>query len=130
MYQFPIGVIVDSFRLPLEEAVAAAARLGVQGMQMYATYGATSPEEMDAAKRRELRKIVVAITQLLLAVSCTKRYGKIPQQLAKITVDQKDRAIQQRLQIGARARRAEQRVKSPVQRGKNFGDGRAEAIDL
>ena len=58
MYQFPIGVIVDSFRLPLEEAIAAAAKLGVQGMQMYATYGATSPEEMDAAKRRELRKLV------------------------------------------------------------------------
>ncbi len=58
MHSFPIGVIVDSFRLPLEEAVAAAARLGVQGMQMYAVSGDTSPEALDAAKRRELRKMV------------------------------------------------------------------------
>ncbi|MBE6632551.1 MAG: sugar phosphate isomerase/epimerase [Ruminococcaceae bacterium] len=58
MYKFPIGVIVDSFRLPLNEAIAAAASIGAQGLQMYAVSGATSPEEMTAEKRKELKKFV------------------------------------------------------------------------
>ena len=32
MYQFPIGVILESFRLPIEQAVPAAAALGVKGL--------------------------------------------------------------------------------------------------
>ena len=51
MYKFPIGVIVDSFRLPLNEAIVKAASIGAQGLQMYAVRGDTSPEEMTAEKR-------------------------------------------------------------------------------
>lgn len=58
MYRFPIGVIVDSFRLPLEEAVAKAAAMGAKGLQMYATYGEHSPEELTPEKRRNIRALV------------------------------------------------------------------------
>ena len=55
MYQFPIGVMLESFRLENDrEAVAKAAEVGAQGIQMYATGGAHAPENMNAAARREM----------------------------------------------------------------------------
>lgn len=58
MYQFPIGVMLESFRLPVEEAVKKAASMGVQGIQMYCTQGEHAPENMTPAKRRELLDLV------------------------------------------------------------------------
>ena len=54
MYQFPIGVMLESFRLPTPEAVAKAAEVGAQGIQMYCTNGEHAPENMSPAARREL----------------------------------------------------------------------------
>lgn len=54
MYNFPIGVILESFRLPRSEAIKAAAALGANGIQMYATSGENSPENLSASARREL----------------------------------------------------------------------------
>jgi len=58
MYQFPIGVIIDSFRTDTRTAIEKAAALGAQGIQMYSTKGENSPENLTAAKRRELLDIV------------------------------------------------------------------------
>ena len=58
MYKFPIGVMLDSFRLPVDEALDCAQKLGAQGIQVYATRGEMAPENMDAAKRREFLKKV------------------------------------------------------------------------
>ncbi len=58
MYQFPIGVMINSFRLPFDEALDAAVNVGAQGFQMYAASGDYSPEAMTAEKRRELLKKV------------------------------------------------------------------------
>ncbi len=52
--QFKIGVMLESFRLPTNEALTKAAALGAQGIQMYATTGEHAPEHMSAAARREL----------------------------------------------------------------------------
>ena len=54
MYQFPIGVMLESFRLPTPEAVAKAAEVGAQGIQMYCTTGEPAPENMTPAKCAEL----------------------------------------------------------------------------
>ena len=54
MYSFPIGVMLDSFRLPTREAVKAAAKIGAQGLQMYSTNGENSPENLKGAARCEL----------------------------------------------------------------------------
>ena len=35
--RFPIGVLIDSFRCPLPQALERAAALGMQGNQIYAT---------------------------------------------------------------------------------------------
>ena len=58
MYKFPIGVMLDSFRLDTVEAIKKAAELGAHGLQMYATSGEFAPENMSAQKRRELLDIV------------------------------------------------------------------------
>ncbi|MEG0048863.1 MAG: sugar phosphate isomerase/epimerase family protein [Clostridia bacterium] len=57
---FQLGVILDSFRLPLEQALAAAEKLGVQGIQVYATKEACSPQSMTSAQRAEYLKRVEA----------------------------------------------------------------------
>lgn len=58
MYNFKIGVIIDSFRLPLKEALAEAVKCGAQGIQMYATNGEHAPENMNASRRREILDMV------------------------------------------------------------------------
>lgn len=54
MFQFPIGVMLESFRLPTEQAIKQAASIGAQGIQMYATKGEHAPENMTGNMRREL----------------------------------------------------------------------------
>ncbi len=58
MYKFPVGVIVDSFRLPIPEAVKKAAEVGADGIQVYASHGNMAPENMDAQKRRKFKALV------------------------------------------------------------------------
>lgn len=53
MYGFPIGVMLESFRLPVDEALDRAAAIGAEGIQVYTTKGERAPENMDGAKRRE-----------------------------------------------------------------------------
>lgn len=55
MYNFPIGVMLDSFRKPPKEALLLAAASGADGIQLYATHGELAPENMDAASRRDFR---------------------------------------------------------------------------
>ncbi len=54
IHNFPIGVILESFRLPRGQAIKKAAELGADGIQMYATEGENSAEMLTAKKRREL----------------------------------------------------------------------------
>lgn len=58
MYSFPIGVILDSFRVDIPTALKKAAAVGAQGLQVYATTGEMSPENLTAAKRAEFKKMV------------------------------------------------------------------------
>ena len=53
MARFPVGVLLDSFRKPVPEALDNAARLGAKGIQVYATRGELSPENMTPSLRRE-----------------------------------------------------------------------------
>lgn len=58
MYQFPIGVMVVSFRTDFKTAVESAAKMGANGLQMYCTYGDYAPENMTAEKIAEVMDIV------------------------------------------------------------------------
>ena len=58
MYQFPIGVILESFRKPISEAVDAAAKLGAKGLQVYATATKLAKTEMSPAQRKDVLHMV------------------------------------------------------------------------
>ena len=58
MYSFPIGAILESFRQDTYTAVKMAAKMGVNGLQMYCTNGEHAPENFSATARRELLDFV------------------------------------------------------------------------
>ena len=58
MYDFSIGVLLESFRTEIPEALKKAAEIGVTGVQVYCTEGETAPENMDAKKRKEFLSLV------------------------------------------------------------------------
>lgn len=58
MYKFPIGAMLDSFRLDDKTAMAAAAKIGIKGLQVYAVSGQHSPENLVGEKRREFLKLM------------------------------------------------------------------------
>jgi len=58
MSNFSIGAILDSFRLPFPEALAIAKKMGIQGIQVHATYGEMSPENLVGQKRKDFLKLV------------------------------------------------------------------------
>ncbi len=51
---FKIGIIVDSFRLPVREGIKKAAELGADGVQIYATRGEMTPGALSLKQRIEL----------------------------------------------------------------------------
>ncbi|MBR4451658.1 MAG: sugar phosphate isomerase/epimerase [Clostridia bacterium] len=69
MSDFSIGVIIDSFRVAIPEAVKKAAEVGAQGIQVYATRGEMAPENMTPEKISEFRKLV-ADNGLVISALC------------------------------------------------------------
>lgn len=53
-----IGVILESFRLPFNEAVAKAAEVGAEGLQIYAIKGEMAPENLTPALIAEKKRII------------------------------------------------------------------------
>jgi len=59
MYRFPIGVMLESFRMPTKNAILKAAELGAKGLQLYATRASEySPENITAESKKELLDLV------------------------------------------------------------------------
>ena len=58
MYNFPIGVILSSFRTDRRTAIQKAAAMGANGIQMYATSGENAPENLNARQRKDLLREV------------------------------------------------------------------------
>ena len=60
MYKFPIGIILESLKLPRREAIKKAAGIGAKGIQMYATEGENSPENLSGKARAHLKDEVAS----------------------------------------------------------------------
>ena len=58
MYNFPIGVIIDSFKTDTFKAIKLASEIGAQGIQMYASKGENSPDSLRGEKLKELLNFV------------------------------------------------------------------------
>jgi len=57
MFNFPIGILLDSFRCDLPQAMRKAKALGADGFQVNAHSGGMAPENLSAAKRKEFLDI-------------------------------------------------------------------------
>jgi len=49
-----LGVMLSNLKLPLHEAIATAARLGAQGVQLWTAGGDLDPDEISSSLRREV----------------------------------------------------------------------------
>lgn len=58
MLDFSIGIMLDSLRKPIPEALKTAQAMKVDGIQVYATSGEMAPENMNAQKRHEFLRMV------------------------------------------------------------------------
>lgn len=58
MYNFSIGVLLNSFRMDTPSALKKAAELGLQGIQVPAAFGELSPAELTGDKKKEFLKMV------------------------------------------------------------------------
>lgn len=55
MFKFPIGVLIDSFKIDTIEAMKKAKEVGAEGFQIYCTTGENSPENLTPSRIKELR---------------------------------------------------------------------------
>lgn len=60
MYKFPIGIILESLKMPRRDAIKKAAEIGAKGIQMYATEGENSPRNLSSEARAELKDEVAS----------------------------------------------------------------------
>lgn len=58
MKPFHVGAMLESFNLPIPEALKAAKELGVEGIQVYATYGELSPKKLVGQARKDFLNLV------------------------------------------------------------------------
>ena len=54
-----IGVITDCFKLPLDESIKFAGKLGFDGIQIYANTGEFSPEVLTTVRKSEVRSLLM-----------------------------------------------------------------------
>jgi len=69
MYPFSIGVMADSFRVPMNAAMIKAKRVGARGIQIYTTRGEYAPENMTARRISEIRHMLCD-NGLVLSATC------------------------------------------------------------
>ncbi|MDD6031932.1 MAG: sugar phosphate isomerase/epimerase [Oscillospiraceae bacterium] len=60
MYDFSIGVMLESFKQPIPVALKKAREIGASGIQVYSTYGELAPENLTGEKRKEFLDMVRA----------------------------------------------------------------------
>ncbi len=58
MYNFPIGIITDSFKTNFAEAIKKVAECEADGVQMYASRGELAPEYLTSNKISEIKKLL------------------------------------------------------------------------
>ena len=68
MLDFPIGVMLDSFRTDIDQAISLAAELGVQGVQAYAVDGEMKPANLSSSRRKEIYDRITASGMQVAAI--------------------------------------------------------------
>lgn len=72
---YPIGIIMESFRRPVDESLAIAEKLGVSGLQVYATHGPLDYMDLTDQQLKAFYKKVVGHGLTISAVCGDLGYG-------------------------------------------------------
>ena len=99
MYQFPIGVVVESFRKEIHEAIQEASKLGLDGIQMYGTRGDFVPEKFTAERRRELLQFAKDNGVKFSAICGDFGHGFMSTESNKIYVERSKRVVDLALEM-------------------------------
>lgn len=99
--RFSVGVMLESFRLPFEDAVKKAAEVGAEGLQIYATQGEMAPENITASGIRE-KKAIIADNGLKIAALCGDIGGFMDAQKNPAQVDRSKRILDLALEFGTK----------------------------
>ncbi|MBQ0101979.1 MAG: sugar phosphate isomerase/epimerase [Firmicutes bacterium] len=100
MYQFPIGAMLESFKLPTAEALKKASEIGVSGIQMYATKGEHAPENMTPAKIKELKDMMTSNGLVFSALCGDLGHGFGHADLNPALVEKSKRIVDLALELG------------------------------
>jgi len=100
MKQFPIGVIINSFKLPIPLAVERAAQVGAKGIQVYATNGEMAPENMDTAKRRGFAALVQNHGLVISALCGDLGHGFYDPESNRVNVEKSKRILDLAKELG------------------------------
>lgn len=76
MKDLKIGVIVESFRLGLEDGIKKAAELGAEGVQIYASRGEMAPEDLTTTRKKEILDMIKS-NGLVVSALCSEMGGFI-----------------------------------------------------
>ncbi len=96
-----IGIVVESTGLPLRQAVAQAARMTADGIQVDAT-GDLSPDLLGETGRREFRNLLRSYNQELAALNVPLRRGLDTAENLQPRIDHVKKVMQLAFDLGAR----------------------------
>ncbi|MBQ9774388.1 MAG: sugar phosphate isomerase/epimerase [Clostridia bacterium] len=99
MFHFPIGVVVESFRKEIHEAIKEASALGLDGIQMYATRGEFAPEAFTPERRRELLRFAKDNGVRFSAICGDFGHGFMSAESNKIYVERSKRVVDLALEM-------------------------------
>jgi sugar phosphate isomerase/epimerase len=96
-----IGIVAESTGLPLRKAVAEAARMGAQGLQVDAA-SELNPDQLSETGRREFRNLLRSFNQDLAALNVPVRHGIDVAENLQPRLDRIRKAMQLAFDLGAR----------------------------
>lgn len=96
-----IGIVAESTGLPFRQAVAQAAKMGAEGIQVNAT-GDLAPDALGESGRREIRNLLRSFAQDLAALNVPLRRGLDSAENLQPRIDHIRKAMQLAFDLGAR----------------------------
>lgn len=100
MYQFPIGAMLDSFRLDTMAAIRKAASLGARGLQMYSTSGENSPENMTVTRKNEILSAMKSEGLVFSAICGDLGFGFTDPEKNPVLIDKSKRILTLAKELG------------------------------
>jgi L-ribulose-5-phosphate 3-epimerase len=96
-----IGIVAESTGLPVRQAIAQAARMGSEAVQVDAA-GDLGPDALSATGRREFRNLLRSFNQELAALNVPLRHGLDVAENQQPRLDRIRKAMQLAFDLGAR----------------------------